>query len=345
MGYIASVVRSWSMRKLTLITLVFLFFGEYTQLQASQAIGSHRFNLRFNGVNRGQPVTFASRFNPFHQWGRQRVVNSNRRSMLPFAKGPNPVVPVNPWAPTNTITFTTNRVMFPDTLHVLFLGNNIIGTQNMATVLSRMSQHGKQRISAKTYAPQGYTLFNHSVDIHSHTNISTSFPDFKNFTNRIPQHVVVLQEHSRAPVYTPDMTLSSAQRLDLVAKAAKTQLAFFLPHVQGDQFYSTPHMYQRAEGSVYGIAKQLNAPVIPAGLAWQLVDARHPEIILRDRYGFLPSQHGAYLNACMMYCALTWQSPLGLSNGGLQLVREREAKILQRTAWEVFVARQGAIPF
>ena len=100
--------------------------------------------------------------------------------------------------------------------------------------------------------------------------------------------------------------------------------------------------YLRLHGNC--IAKQLNAPVIPAGLAWQLVDARHPEIILRDRYGFLPSQHGAYLNACMMYCALTWQSPLGLSNGGLQLVREREAKILQRTAWEVFVARQGAIP-
>ena len=141
MGYIGSVVRGWSMRKLTLITLVLLFFVEYTQLQASQAIGSHRFNLRFNGVNRGQSVTFASRVNPFHQWGPQRVVNSNRRSMLPFAKGPNPVVPVNPWAPTNTITFTTNRVMFPDTLHVLFLGNNIIGAQNMATVLSRMSQH------------------------------------------------------------------------------------------------------------------------------------------------------------------------------------------------------------
>ena len=63
-----------------------------------------------------------------------------------------------------------------------FVQTNIIGAQNMATVLSRMSQHGKQRISAKTYAPQGYTLFNHSVDIHSHTNISTSFQDFKNFS-------------------------------------------------------------------------------------------------------------------------------------------------------------------
>ena len=103
----------------------------------------------------------------------------------------------------------------------------------------------------------------------------------------------------------------------------------------GDRFYSTAEMYRQAERSIYGVAAQLNAPVVPAGLAWQLVEARHPDIRLRDRTGFLPSQHGTYLNACMMYCALTWQSPLGLSNGGLFQVREREAKILQRTAWEV----------
>ena len=341
MGYIAD--DEWPVvRKLAFISLVLVIFGGSPQVQGSQAIGTHRFNLRWNGVNRGQPVPFA---NPFNRWGWQRRVNFNRRFMLPFAKGPNPVTPVSPWTPASTITYTTNRVLFPDTLHVLFLGNNIIGAQGMAVALTRMSQHGKLKISAKSYAPPGYTLFNHSVDIHSITNISTSFPDFKNFTNRIPQHVVVLQEHSRAPVYTPSITLSSAQRLDVVAKAAKTQLAFFLPHALGDQFYRTPYMYQRAEASVYGIAAQLNAPVIPAGLAWQLVEARHPEINLRDRFGFLPSQHGAYLNACMMYCALTWQSPLGLSNGGLHQVQEREAKILQRTAWEVFVARRGAIPF
>ena len=333
------------MCKLALIFLAFLFIGEYPQVQASQATGTHRFNLRFKGVNRGQPVTNANPFNRFNYWARQRGGNSTRRSMLPFAKGPNPVTPVKPWAPSNKITYSTNRVTFPDTLHVLFLGNNIIGAQGMDKVLTRMSLHGKLKIRAKSYAPPGYTLFNHSVDIHSRTNISTSFPDFKNFTNRIPQHVIVLQEHSRAPVYSPGITLSSTQRLDAAAKAAKSQLAFFLPHALGDQFNSTREMYQKSESSIYGIAAQVGAPVVPAGLAWYLVERRHPEIILRDRYGFLPSQHGAYLNACMMYCALTWQSPLGLSNGGLHQVQGREASILQRIAWEVFVARQSAIPF
>ena len=305
-------------RWLTTLLLGWMTLGAL-ETKASMAIGSQRFNLRWNGVNRGLP--------------------------LPFAGRANPIIPVSPWFPSNSITFTTNRVMLPDTLNVLFLGNNIVKANNMASVLTSMSQVGKLKIKAKTYAPGGYSLFNHSVDIQSVTNISTSFPDFRNFTNRIPQHVIVLQEHTRAPVYTPVVTLASAQRLNVRAQASKSQVAFLLPHAMGDGFYSAAEMYRQAERSIYGVAAQLNAPVVPAGLAWQLVEARHPDIRLRDRTGFLPSQHGTYLNACMMYSALTWQSPLGLSNGGLFQVRDREAKILQRTAWEVFVARRGAIPF
>lgn len=305
-------------RWLTLLLLGWMTWGA-VETHASQAIGTYRFNLRWNGVNRGQP--------------------------LPFAGRSNPLISVQRWAPTNSITFTTNRVMFPSTLNVLFLGNNIIGANNMADVLTAMSRHGKLRISAQSYAPGGYSLFNHSVDVRSHLGISTSFPDLQNFTNRIPQHVIVLQEHTRAPVYTPAVTTASAQRLNAVAQASRSQIAFLLPHAKGDGFYSTAEMYRQAEAGIYAVARQLNAPIVPAGLAWQLVEARHPEIYLRDRSGFLPSQHGTYLNACMMYCALTWQSPLGLSNGGLFQVQDREAKILQRTAWEVFVARRGAIPF
>ena len=76
-------------------------------------------------------------------------------------------------------------------------------------------------------------------------------------------------------------TLASAQRLNVRAQAAKSQVAFLLPHAMGDGFYSTAEMYRQAERSIYGVAAQLNAPVVPAGLAWQLVEARHPDIRLR----------------------------------------------------------------
>ena len=49
----------------------------------------------------------------------------------------------------------------------------------MASVLTSMSQVGKLKIKAKTYAPGGYSLFNHSVDIHSVTNIALPFRIFE----------------------------------------------------------------------------------------------------------------------------------------------------------------------
>ena len=86
-------------RWLTILLLGWMTLGAL-ETKASMAVGSQRFNLRWNGVNRGFP--------------------------LPFAGRSNPLIPVRPWVPTPSITFTTNRVMLPDTLNVLFLGNNLV---------------------------------------------------------------------------------------------------------------------------------------------------------------------------------------------------------------------------
>ena len=60
-----------------------LLFGwmtlETLETKASTAIGSQRFNLRWNGVNRGLP--------------------------LPFAGRANPIIPVGPWVSANSIVY------------------------------------------------------------------------------------------------------------------------------------------------------------------------------------------------------------------------------------------------
>ena len=91
-------------RWLTILLLGLMTVGAL-ETKASMAIGSQRFDLRWNGVNRGLP--------------------------LPFAGRSNPLIPVGPWVPTNSITFTTNRVMLPHTLNVLFLGNNLVGDDDL----------------------------------------------------------------------------------------------------------------------------------------------------------------------------------------------------------------------
>ncbi len=268
-------------------------------------------------------------------------------ALLPCARGV-PIIPVQQWAPTNNpALLSTNRAVLPETLRVLFLGNALTAGHNMPEVLTRMSRTGKLKIKATMRAPYGFTLENHMADISSRTNISFTIQDPLTFTNRLTWHAVILQEHSLVPVYGWQRLLNSVQRLDGAAQTARTQTALFMPQSRADSIFSEAEFLDRSEGA-YRLAAQRNGnlPVIPGGRAWQMVEMRGDNSIqLRARDGQLPTAHGAYLNACVMYAFLTWQTPLGLSNGGLHQINERDAEYLQRIAWELFVSRRAGVPF
>ena len=307
-----------------------------------------RLNLRFNGFRAmalGRVATpnisyplLAQRLN--YPW-------NNQFRGLPVT-GPVPIVPVRPWSPTNLlagITYSTNRAVLPDTLRVLFLGNSLTSGHDMPGVLTRMSQRGKQKIAATTRAVGGYTLAGHFADIQSRSNINHTIPDFSNATNRFTWHVVILQEQSQLPVYNRQTMITSVTNLNAAIKTAQSNTALFLPQSRPDPVFTQGLFLDRAEGAYSLAAQAVNCPVVPVGRAWQICESRHPRIQLRERDGYHPSPYGAYLTACMFYAYLTWQSPLGLSNGGLHQVNDRDAEILQRLAWEVFASRRAGIPF
>ncbi len=321
---------------------ILLLIGSLFQAYSAVASPSQRFmrlNIRWNGQfsNFSGPI-LPQRLN--YPW-------TPRGRWLPVA-GSNPTIPAYPWSPTNppgNVLLSTNRPVLPDTLRVLFLGNSLTSGYDMPSVLTRMSRIGKQKIKASVRAVGGYTLENHFADIRSRTNISHTVRDISNPTNRFAWHVVILQEQSQIPVFAWQRMLGSAQKLDGAIKAAKTHTALFMPQSRPDPIFSQTEFLDRAEGGYNFVAQQINCPVVPVGRAWQILEARHPNIQLRERDGYHPSPHGAYLTACMFYAYLTWQSPLGLSNGGLFQVDEQEAMILQRIAWEVFASRRSGIPF
>jgi len=324
---------------------ILLLIGTFLQAYSAIASLSQRYlrlNLRWNGQfsNQSVPPLLYQRLNL--PW------NNGLNFGLPLAGSTTPIIPVYPWSPTNalgSVLLSTNRPVLPDTLRVLFLGNGLTSGHDMPTALTRMSRIGKQKIKASVRAVGGYNLENHFTDIQSRTNISHTVRDITNPTNRLTWHVVILQEQSQIPVSAWQRMLSSAQKLDGAIKAAKTQTALFMPQSRADPFFTQSEFLDRAEGGYNFVAQQIKCPVVPVGRAWQILEARHPSIQLRERDGFHPSPHGAYLTACMFYAYLTWQSPLGLSNGGLFQVNEQEAMILQRIAWEVFASRRSGIPF
>ena len=86
----------------------------------------------------------------------------------------------------------------------------------------------------------------------------------------------------------------------------------------------------------HGIAKDLNVPVAPVGLAFQRSLAARPELSMLGRDKEHETIHGTYLAACVIHATLFGISPVGLGYHPAGVSAD-EAKFLQRIAWETIV--------
>ncbi|MSR66134.1 MAG: hypothetical protein EXS24_02015 [Pedosphaera sp.] len=268
------------------------------------------------------------------------------RRGLPVAVG-NPSSPVSVWAPTNLVTYTTNRAVFPETVRVLILGDGVTGEgiNYLADVLTQMSTRGKFKIKATSRASGVYTLFNHYTDMQSRTLINATIPDRTNPTNRLCWDAVVLQESRQIPVYAFGQFRNSVTNLNQAVLDAQSQTALFMTWGIGDEFFSASEFLDRTEFAHQNVGQLASIPYFPVGRAWDLCEKRRPQIKLRQRDRFTPTPHGMYLNACVLYAYLTWQSPLGLTDGGLHMIAEDELIFMQKLAWELFEANPNGISF
>ncbi|MGI9344846.1 MAG: hypothetical protein ACR2PW_01105, partial [Gammaproteobacteria bacterium] len=114
-------------------------------------------------------------------------------------------------------------------------------------------------------------------------------------------------------------------------------------------YKNEPEMIQALQKGYTQLGEEINAVVLPVGLAFERVRRQHPEIELfsldiegfrTDAQGQLqphykqsvkhPNAAGTYLSACVVFAVLTNQSPLGLAyDAGLG---HSHAKILQQAA-------------
>ena len=271
-----------------------------------------------------------------------------RRSNIPLAVG-NPVTGTFPFgrAPTNLVPVygSTNRPKNPSKLRILFLGNSLIGANNMASVLTKMATKGKFTIEAEQMAHDGYTLEAHAGDLRSYNLMTNVWPDRWNFTNARPRDAIIMQEHTVLPVYNWIQMRTNIARLNTVITNMNSQGMLFMTWSRPDQIFDKWEFMDRTDGAYTLMGQTFNMPVVPVGRAWQLSEWRRPDIVLRQRDSYLPTIHGTYLNACLMYCYLTWQSPVGLSKGELWAIRDDEAFYFQNLAWEVFQWRKDGLKF
>jgi len=96
--------------------------------------------------------------------------------------------------------------------------------------------------------------------------------------------------------------------------------------------------FRALEQAFETFGKQTGLPVIPVGLAWEAALKDKPDLRLYEPDKHHPIRLAIYLNACVLYAALTGHSPEGLGNGGVDELTPDMQAFLQRVAWETVCA-------
>lgn len=141
--------------------------------------------------------------------------------------------------------------------------------------------------------------------------------------------VVVMQGHSKGPISeeTAEPFRQAARKYSAIARQYGAEPALFMTWAYAGQ----PEMTQQLDDAYTAIGKELDAKVVPVGLAFARVTAARPDIALRIADNRHPTLEGTYLAACTFYAALFDRSPRGLSyTAGLDA---HVAEYLQSAAW------------
>jgi len=141
---------------------------------------------------------------------------------------------------------------------------------------------------------------------------------------------VVLQEQSTLPIKNRKRYHENVRLFHEAIQAGNSRTLLY--HTWARR--AAPETQDDLDAAVSEIATELDAQVVPVGVAWRRILEAGNGPDLYDKDGSHPSAAGTYLAACVFFAALFNRSPEGLPlPSGLRL-SERELLRLQRIAWE-----------
>jgi hypothetical protein len=138
--------------------------------------------------------------------------------------------------------------------------------------------------------------------------------------------VVVLQEMIGIAEDKKDSFVKHARLFAEAARQAKSKVLFFVTgHVQAKRA-AHEVMYKANQE----MARELRCRLAGGGMAWLRAWAKDPKLDLHHTDRAHPNVKGYYLNACVLFAALTGASPVGLDPFSLS---KEDARFLQEIAW------------
>lgn len=119
---------------------------------------------------------------------------------------------------------------------------------------------------------------------------------------------VVLQDHSEGPLTRRQAFFRYARLFDLEIKKVGAKTVLFMTWSKKQE----PEMQSALAEAYRLLGREINAEVVPVGLAFERAGAGRPALELHDVDGKHPSRAGSYLTACCFYRYFYGRSPVGL---------------------------------
>lgn len=120
--------------------------------------------------------------------------------------------------------------------------------------------------------------------------------------------IVVLQNHSMSTINRPDSLMHYGKMLNDLIRENGAQTYLYMTWAREWD----PYMMEPIQEKYTELAEQINARIVPVGLAWQRARELRPGFPLYFPDGSHQSSLGTYLSACVFYGVITGKSPVGL---------------------------------
>ena len=234
--------------------------------------------------------------------------------------------------PDRDLVPTVQRLSNEAPARILFVGNSYLYYNDslhnhVKRIAEEIGPHSPGEYQYKSATISGSRLSHHDVG---------SLAEPGSLGVEEPFELVVLQGGSRE-------TLTNKNRAEFRAQATKhaeniratgAEVALYMTHA-----YVRPHpqfdpgMFDKIRQTYVAVGNDLEALVIPVGLAFERAYRERPEVMLHETFdGTHPNMLGTYLAACVVYQSIYGQSVIGIEYDYFGEVDRTSAKFLRRVA-------------
>ncbi|MDX1506855.1 MAG: SGNH/GDSL hydrolase family protein [Woeseiaceae bacterium] len=129
----------------------------------------------------------------------------------------------------------------------------------------------------------------------------------------------------------------SAIEMSEKIRATGAEVALYMTHayVAPDKRYEPNLLNDKIQPTYVAVGNELNALVIPVGLAFERAYKKRPDIVLHKTFdGTHPSLLGTYLAACVVYQSVYGSSTVGIEYDYFGAIDAEDARFLQQIADE-----------